>query len=87
MATKKVKPDTYMWLCPNCKSWNLLKNEQCDSCGAVLTDIQVYGVRVKDGLTSEELNFFEGSVPVIIRELQAIRSVLEIIVNRLEGHK
>lgn len=79
---KKVKPDCFMWMCPSCKHWNLMSMEQCEECNGVLTETHIYGVRVKDGLTSVELDYYQGSVPLIIQELKNIN----LLMGKMERH-
>lgn len=78
-----VNPTAMKWQCGRCSHWNNIENGKCASCGALSQQFAT-AFRLHNVLTAEESNFYKGTAPQILREIRAIRVLLDSIINTKE---
>ena len=83
-------PDAFKWKCGRCTHWNDITDGLCKICKAPAATF-VDAFRLRNVLTSEEMNFYKGTAPSLLREMikfrQENKGLLTRILKQLEGEK
>lgn len=78
-----INPTALKWQCGRCSHWNKIENGKCAQCGALSQQFAT-AFRLHNVLTAEESNFYKGTAPQILREIRAIRVLLDDILRTKE---
>ncbi len=76
MAKPEVPPGAFKWQCAECDTWNGVEAGVCTNCKAFRMDA-AKAWTLKNVLTPLEKDFYEHTAPDMLRELRAIRVLLE----------
>jgi hypothetical protein len=71
----KVQYGNCKWHCAICNRWNDITHISCPGCGVPQQGASAY--KTENVLTPEERNAYTGTLPAILSEVRAIRTLLE----------